>query len=128
MVSRNEKFNVKGLVVTSEMEDKWAEHRGIEQRGRNKRGKRRSANLDLTKQLTRGHQEEIKKVLGDDLYAQMTRSASIEPIKPSEGVITPNMSRISPHSNPRTRTENLDNLYKQRSELQDKHSFKKDIK
>ena len=76
--------------------------------------------MDLKKQLTRGHQEEIKKVLGDDLYAQMTNSASIEPIKPSEGVITPNMSRISPHSNPRTRTKNLDNLYKQRSELQEK--------
>ena len=62
-----------GLNVTSEMEDKWADHRGIKQKGRmGKRARRRRANLDLKKQLMRGQQKEIKEALGDELYGKMT--------------------------------------------------------
>ena len=70
------KTTISGLNITSKMEDKWAEHRGIEQRGK-KRVKRRKANLDLMKQMNRGHSAKIREVLGDKLYTQMTKDSNI---------------------------------------------------
>ena len=72
------KTTISGLNITSKMEDKWAEHRGIEQRGKGgKRGKRRKANIDLMKQMNRGHSAKIREVLGDKLYTQMTKDSNI---------------------------------------------------
>jgi hypothetical protein len=60
------------------MEDKWAEHKGIEQRSkRGKKGKRRKAKIDLMEQMRQGHSAEIREALGDKLYTQLTKDSNI---------------------------------------------------
>jgi hypothetical protein len=75
------------LSVTTKMTKLWAEHKGIDiTSGAGKRAGKRKASIDLTKAMGRGEFEEAKEVLGDKLYAQMTRDATVDGSKLSPAV------------------------------------------
>ena len=78
------KKTLKGVLVTTKMKKLWGESQGIYQKGKaGKRGQLRSAELDLKSELAQGNTEKIKAVLGDELYAKMTKHSNVDKLSPA---------------------------------------------
>ena len=78
------KKTLKGVLVTTKMKKLWGESQGIYQKGKaGKRGQLRSAELDLKSELAQGNTEKIKAVLGDELYAKMTKNSNVNDLSPT---------------------------------------------
>ena len=66
------KKKLKRVLITPKMSKLWAKSQGIEGRYED-----REAELDLKDKLAQGDTEEIKEVLGDELYAQMVKHSNV---------------------------------------------------
>jgi len=98
------KKKVSGLSVTSKMTKLWAEHKGIDITGAGKRAGKRKASIGLTKAMAMGKYEEAKGVLGDKLYAEMTRDATVDGSKLSAAVSPDKKSKFMNDINAKNRT------------------------
>ena len=105
------KKKVSGLLVTTKMTKLWAEHKNIKQKGKSGgRARLRKAELNLTKTMAEGKHEEAKEVLGDKLYAEMTRDASIDG------------SKLSAAVSPDAKMKATNNIHKQNQITKEKQS------